>query len=121
MNQTQKQFFVPEGSPKIGSLSLLVRRTFSRLCLVGLCLFSFSCKKLERVNVSQAGDLKLEATKFADAIPDDYGPLLGVTQNAENPDWVSLWFQKPDKSISAVFVNIKEGRIYDKTLSIPRK
>lgn len=121
MNQTQKQFFVPDGSPKTDSPSLLVRRTLSGLCLLGLCLFSLSCKKLEPINAVQEGSLKLEATKFADAIPDDYGPLIGVTQNADNPAWVSLWFQKPDKTINAVFVNINQGRIYEKTLSIPRK
>ncbi len=121
MNQTQKQFFVPCRSPMTDSVFPLARRALSGLCLLGLCSFSLSCKRLEPIGVSQPGELKLEATKFVDAIPDDYGPLIGVTQNAENPAWVSLWFQKPDKTINAVFVNITQGRIYDKTLTIPRK
>ena len=69
----------------------------------------------------QAGQLKLNPTQFSDAIPDDYGQLIGVTQNSENPAWVGLWFQKSDKTIAAVFVNINEGALYEKTLTIPRK
>jgi hypothetical protein len=68
-----------------------------------------------------SGPLAFEPAKFADAIPDDYGTLIGVTQNSESPKWVALWFQKPDKTITAVFVNIEQGKIYEKTLSIPRK
>jgi len=30
-------------------------------------------------------------------------------------------FQKADKTVNAVFVNIEQGRIYEKTLTIPRK
>jgi hypothetical protein len=68
-----------------------------------------------------SGPLAFEPAKFADAIPDDYGTLIGVTQNSQSSKWVGLWFQKPDKTITAVFVNIEQGKIYEKTLSIPRK
>jgi hypothetical protein len=67
------------------------------------------------------GPLAFEPAKFADAIPDEYGTLIGVTQNAQHPDWIGLWFQKPDRSITAVFVNIVQGKIYEKALIIPRK
>jgi len=77
-----------------------------------------SCKKLES---SSPGPLAFETSKFADAIPDDYGTLVGVTQNPQNPKWVSLWFQKSDKSIIAVFVNVEQGRVYEKALTISRK
>ena len=110
MNQTQKQFSVR-----------YVGRSLGGLCILAVCLVTLSCRKVEPVNATQAGQLKLNPTQFADAIPDDYGPLIGVTQNAENPAWVGLWFQKPDKSIAAVFVNINQGAIYEKTLTIPRK
>ena len=110
MNQTQKQFSVR-----------YVGRSLGGLCILALGLVTLSCRKLEPVNAMQAGQLKLNPTQFADAIPDDYGALIGVTQNAENPAWVGLWFQKPDKTIAAVFVNINQGQIYEKTLTIPRK
>jgi hypothetical protein len=121
MNPTQKQFSVRCASSKSAFLSFFAGRSLGGLCILALCLVTFSCRKLEPVNEMQAGQLKLGPTQFADAIPDDYGPLVGVTQNPENPAWVGLWFQKPDKTVNAVFVNINQGRIYEKTLTIPRK
>jgi len=121
MNPTQKQFSVRHGSSKSDFLSFVTGRFLGGLCILAVCLMTLSCRKLEPVSAMQTGDLKLGPTQFADAIPDEYGPLIGVTQNAENPAWVALWFQKPDKTINAVFVNINQGRIYEKTLTIPRK
>jgi hypothetical protein len=89
--------------------------------ILALSLAIASCKKLESVSPTTAGPLAFEPAKFADAIPDEYGPLIGVTQNPQSPQWVGLWFQKPDKSITGVFVNIQLGKIHEKTLSIPRK
>jgi hypothetical protein len=79
-----------------------------------------SCKKLP-ANLKEAGPLTFEPSKFTDAIPDEYGTLIGVTQNPQTPGWVGLWFQRSDKSITAVFVNIDQGKIYEKALKIPRK
>jgi len=121
MNQTQKQFFVASGSSKSDPLSFLLKRSFGGLCLLALSLLALSCSKLQPVSAIQQGQLKLDPIKFADAIPDDYGQPIGVTQNAENPAWVTLWFQQPDKTITAVFVNTNQGRIYEKMLTIPRK
>jgi hypothetical protein len=97
---------------------ITIRKLVSAIGIVVLCLAIVTCKKLE---LSSSGPLAFETSKFADAIPDDYGPLIGVTQNAQNPKWVGLWFQKPDKTITVVFVNVEQGKIYEKTLSIPRK
>jgi len=121
MNPTQKQLSVRRASSRSEFLSFFVRRFLGGLCILALCLVTLSCRKLEPINAMQAGDLKLDSTKFTDAIPDEYGPLISVTQNPDNPAWVGLWFQKPDKTINAVFVNINQGRIYEKTLTIPRK
>lgn len=88
-------------------------------CVLALCLLaSVSCKKLE---TTAPGPLTFEPAKFADAIPADYGTLIGVTQNPLAPKWVGLWFQKADGSIVGVFINIEQGKISEKTLSIPRK
>ena len=89
------------------------------LCILAMCLLTFSCKKLEQPRA--AGPLTFEPARFADAIPDEYGALIGVTQNAKEPAWVTLWFQKPDRTITAVFVNIEQGRIFGKALTIKRK
>jgi hypothetical protein len=80
-----------------------------------------SCKKLEPTGPARlgTGPLTFEPAKFNNAIPDDQGALIGVTQIT--PDWAALWFQKPDRAISVVYVNITEGRISDRSLAIPRK
>jgi hypothetical protein len=90
-------------------------------CIFVVCLAIVSCKKLESDNPKMTGPLAYEPVKFANAIPDEYGALVGVTQNSQRPKWVELWFQKSDKTITAVLVNIDEGTIYEKALTIPRK
>jgi hypothetical protein len=90
------------------------------LSILALSLATVSCKKLNQ-SVNPTGPLTYEQTKFANAIPQDYGPLIGVTENAKDPNWVGLWFQRSDGPIAAVFVNVQDGRIYDKVLTIPRK
>lgn len=93
------------------------------LCIFAVCflaiLLTISCKKLGQP--SAKGPLTFEPSRFAAAIPDDYGALVGVTQNPQFPAWVTLWFQKPDRTITCVFVNIDEGRIFEKALTIPRR
>jgi hypothetical protein len=97
----------------------MTRRLAYGFCILVVCLATVSCKKLESAGPKLVGPLAFEPAKFADAIPDEYGTLVGVTQSS--PAWVGLWFQKPDRTIIAVFVNIDEGRIYEKALTIPRK
>ncbi len=94
----------------------MIRRLVSASCMLVVCLAIVSCRKLE-----SPGPLAFEPSKFADAIPDEYGTLVGVTQNPESPGWVGLWFQKSDKTITLVFVNIERGKIAEKALTIPRK
>ena len=97
----------------------MTRKLGCAFCILAVCLATVSCKKLESEGPKMSGPLAFEPAKFADAIPDEYGTLVGVTQNS--PGWVGLWFQKPDKTITAVFVNIERGKIYEKALTIPRK
>jgi hypothetical protein len=97
----------------------MTRKLVCAFCILAVCLAVVSCKKIE--SAGPKGPLAFEPAKFTDAIPDEFGTLVGVTQNPQAPGWVGLWFQRSDKSITAVFVNIQQGKIYQKTLSIPRK
>lgn len=118
MNLTQGQIWVSCKMPKFVSS---VTRFVVPPVILALALMTFSCRKIGPVNANVAGELKFEPAKFADAIPEEYGSLIGVTQNPQSPGWVGLWFQKSDKTITAVFVQTNQGRIYEKTLTIPRK
>lgn len=95
-----------------------MRKPVVVLCTLAVCLPLVSCEKL---STAPTGPLKYETNKFVDAIPQDYGQLIGVTQNPEIAQLVELWFQRPDGTIAAVFVNIREGKIGEKTLTIPRR
>jgi hypothetical protein len=97
----------------------VLRKTVGALCAIALGLAA--CQKLERGPAAPkgAGPLKFDVSKFNDAIPLEYGTLVGVTQNS--PGWVGLWFQREDHTIVASFVNIDDGRLYEKSLTIPRK
>ena len=88
-------------------------------CIVAVCLAAISCRKIEESK--PAGPLAFDKTRFADAIPEEYGTLIAVTQNPSNSAWTDLFFQKPDKTITVVFVNVVEGQIYPRVLTIPRK
>jgi hypothetical protein len=99
----------------------MFKKSVGAAFLLAVCLAAVSCKKLDSRDQTSTGPLALEPAKFSDAIPEEYGTLVAVVQNPQVPGWVGLWFQKPDKTIIAVFVNIEKGRIYEKTLTIPRK
>jgi len=69
----------------------------------------------------EAGQLPIEKAKFLDAIPAEYGDLIGVTSNADHPSWVQAWFMKPDKSLVVVWINGNTGKMLDHRLVIPRR
>ena len=78
-----------------------------------------ACTKLESPSDTLVGPLAFKLGGAAGAIPEEFGTLIGVSQPSQ--DWSALWFQKSDRTIVAVFVNVDEGRIYEKGLTIPRK
>jgi hypothetical protein len=98
----------------------MVRKTIVALFILAVCLVTVSCRKLH-TPMKPTGPLTIEAPKFRDAIPKDYGPLIGVTDNAQAPSWHGLWFQRPDGTITVVFVDVDQGEIFEKVVTIPRK
>jgi hypothetical protein len=88
--------------------------------VIGLCLLGSSCRKIADVS-KPTGPLPHEPVKFTDAVPQDYGNLIAVTQNPDRTAWVTLWFQKPDGTVMAVPMNGVDGRFGEHVLRIPRK
>lgn len=105
------------------------RASVRGFCILAACLATISCQRLDATMcpkpepgaVIATGPLAFEPAALAEAIPEDYGTPIGVTQDPARPQWVGLWFQKPDKSITAVFVDMKQGKLSDKVFTIPRK
>lgn len=97
----------------------IVRKPIAALSILAVGLVMVSCKRLEPLK--PMGPLTFETIQFTDAIPQGYGPLIGVTQNPQDPGLAGLWFQKQDGTITAVFVSVSEGKMFEKALTIPRK
>jgi hypothetical protein len=100
----------------------VVRKAFAAAFILAVCLMTVSCKKLNEPRKPRPlGPLTVEAPKFLDAIPKEYGPLIAVTTNAKETAWHGLWFQKPDGTVVVVFVDVDQAEIYEKVVMIPRK
>lgn len=67
------------------------------------------------------GPIPSQPAPFADAIPLDYGNLVGVTVNPQSPSWSALWFEAPDRGVTVVWVNTDQGRLHDQVVTIPRR
>jgi len=102
----------------------MAARMIMLFSLLTLCIGSVACERLkqERAVVGAVvGELKIETLQSLDAIPADYGNLVGVTSSSSRPNWAQLWFEKPDKTIVVVYVDFVEGGLHSKYIVIPRR
>jgi hypothetical protein len=76
----------------------MVRRMIVLVCGLTLCLGLASCRPIATSVPREL--LKVESLKSIDAIPVEYGSLVGVTQRT--PESALLWFEKADKTIVIV-------------------
>jgi len=93
-------------------------RWFLGLAL-GLAIGSLGCKKVYTYDFG-APTLVPTSMPMRDAIPLEYGDLVGVAPGAA-PGWSLLFFQRADKSIVALYVNAQQGIIAEKLVEIPRR
>jgi hypothetical protein len=83
-----------------------------------LCLGFASCAKREHQPAPE-GSLGSMSNPYLDAIPSDYGRLVGVTNRGEAYD--ALWFEKEDGTIVVVGVNWVGRKMFTTAAVIPRK
>jgi hypothetical protein len=93
-------------------------KAVSVFCVLAACFLVGSCEKLP---TTETGPLTWKTVGFTDAVPKEYGSLIAVTANSQNPTWAYLWFQQPDGTITVTFVDIAYGKINNRSLTIPRK
>ena len=98
-----------------------MRRNVVPLACAALLLVTglTSCQKIDRVEQVQ-GPLAVEAIQSGDAIPLDYGELVGVTQDPVRQWQAVLWFEGPNRDITAVWVNTGQRRVLG-SMKIPRR
>jgi hypothetical protein len=79
-----------------------------------------SCTKIEEgPSPTPEGNLGTVSNPFTDAIPREYGRLVGVSSVGD--EWNALWFEKEDKTIVVVGVNWIERKMLEKVAVISRK
>ena len=87
-------------------------------CGLLLCLVGISCEKTQMPVLPEL-KLSFEKIKSQNAIPAEYGELEGVV--LDSPNVARMFFEKDDKSIVVVTVNVADGFLQDRVLVIPRK
>ena len=87
-------------------------------CGLLLCLLGISCEKTQ-TQVRPEQKLSFETIKTQNSIPAEYGELEGVA--VDSPNLARMFFEKEDKSIVVVTVNLADGFLRDRVLVIPRK
>jgi hypothetical protein len=88
--------------------------------LVVVCVAATGCEKLPS-SEGGGGEGQIDASKLTDSIPLEYGNLIAATTNSFDPRWVTLWFEKPDKTIVLVGVLQSNGRVWTQPRVIGRK
>lgn len=98
---------------------MLKRKTMVvMLFAFALAVAAAACRKLE------TGRFRTPAApappKILAAIPLEYGDLIAAAPVPDNPYWSALWFQRPDKTICLVYVNLSQEKVVVRA-TIPRK
>jgi hypothetical protein len=102
----------------------MTRRSILTVSIPAIWLSLCSCQRIpddRPFTTSGPGVLPIEAAQFPDAVPIEYGDLIGVTSRADYPAWTQAWFMKPDRSIVVLWINSQSGQIFDRALLIPRR
>ena len=97
-----------------------MNRIFALPSALMLAIMLSGCEKLPPQPQEMAAGVPPKTMPMTDAIPREYGDLVGVAAT-ETPGWALLYFQRPDKSVVAVYVNAPRGIIWDKVVDIPRR
>ena len=88
------------------------------VCALLLCIVGVSCEKTP-MSISPELKLSFETIKTQNSIPAEYGELEAVL--SDGPHFARMFFERSDKSIVVVTVNMDDGFVRDQALVIPRK
>jgi hypothetical protein len=88
------------------------RRAWTTVCVLVVALGLAACEKLPE------GGRDVE---YIQAIPAGYGEVVGVTPHGAHPYIAVLWFEKPDKTIVGMRIDLAHDRIIrEPVVTIPR-
>lgn len=107
-----------------GKEATRMKRNVFLLVGLALCLMAGACTRLELARPLEGrgrGELSKQRLAYQDAVPAEFGDLVGVTSFADNPAWAQAWFVKADKSIVVVWINARTGYMLSDAIEIPRR
>jgi hypothetical protein len=82
--------------------------------VLALLLAQSGCQKLP--------DQTLSSDSLTEAIPIEYGEVVGVTPHGAHPYQAVVWLEKADKTIVAIRVDLARNAVVaDPLLTIPRR
>ena len=90
------------------------------ICVSLACSGLTACRKLSKPS-GEGGKLTSMPLEARNHIPADFGRLVAVTSSDTHQDWAQLWFEKPDQTITIVYVNFISGELLGDARLIPRK
>lgn len=102
----------------------MIRRVVLTGSLLAASLQFCGCQRLEEaqpLKYAGRGAMPYETLAFKDAIPMEFGDLIGVTASDNYPTWTQAWFMREDRSIAIVWINARTGALIDRAMIIPRR
>lgn len=86
--------------------------------VVASLVVAAGCRKLD---TGTPGTIATERAVSDSEIPLEMGNLVAVTTSEQWPGLAQLWFERPDKTITMIAVDMKNLRMSDVVVKIPRR
>jgi len=99
----------------------MTRKTLVCLGVSALVLISLSCAKLPEKPAKEDGTVVLVKLADQDAIPVDWGEAFAVSSDANNPNWLQLWFRSEDGTVRMVSYNLRTNILEDDAVIFQRR
>ena len=96
----------------------MIGKSLVLVCGLLLGIAGISCERTQKP-VPPELKLSFETIKTQNSVPVEYGELEAVV--VDSPHFARMFFEREDKSIVVVTVNMEDGFLRDRVLIIPRK
>ena len=100
--QRQEEIFMVAASI---AAKIAARRAWITLCALGLVLGLAACQKLDEPRYEPLVEETIQA------IPSSFGEFVAATPHGRYPYITMLWFERPDKTIVGMGVNLAHDMI----------
>jgi hypothetical protein len=96
-------------------------KTLVCLSVSALLLTSLSCAKLPEKPAKEDGTVVLAKLAQSDAVPAEWGEAFAVSSDANNPNWLQLWFRADDGTVRMVSYNLRTNILEDDAVIFQRR